>query len=428
MTKDVSPRVWGLFKLYYPNYAGGATQGHRVLSGLAAQGFSVQVITAANHAAKGLAGQEIKLDGVIIRYLHVVRYRDWKFLSRMPFLRKLASYFNSMASSFSLSLGSAWLLWREGHPGEIVQLYSCNQFSFLVVWLARLRGMHPVIRMTLVDSGDDPGAFRGKARLVQGLLTVEAFHRAEAIVSISSALTENCRSRGLDKIYQIPNGVDLEVYHPLNGTERAVLRTNLVLRPDHRHIAFVGMALHRKGIDVLIDAFIQVAKRISDVDLLIIGPCEPEECAQHDPKRPRLVTDLQRELKKTGISSRAHWSGSVDNVHEFLQVADVFCLPTRREGLPNSVIEAMACGLPCVVSRLEGVTTDIISSEREGVLISGHNPQDYADAILYLLNNPARAHEMGQAARQRAVEEFSLKNTTYQYAQLYQNLSKGEFA
>lgn len=423
MMADGHPRVWGLFKHYYPSFAGAAIQGHRVLSHLAEQGFSIQILAAADHAAKESAGQAIKLDGLTIHYLPVVQRRDWRFLSRVPSLRKLASSCSSLVSGLFLSLSSAWVLSRNGRPGDVVQLYSCNSFSFLVVWLARLRGMHPVIRMTLVGSGDDPGSFQKGPKRILGLLTLEAFRRAEALVSISSALAECCRSAGLYKVERIPNGVDLNLFHPLGETEQATLRTLLGLGTDRRYIAFVGMALHRKGIDVLINAFIQVARQISDVDLLIIGPSDPGDCARHEPKGPQVVADLKQELAQAGYSSRVHWTGNVNNVHEFLQAADVFCLPTRREGLPNSVIEAMATGLPMVVANLEGVTTDLIHSGRDGILVAGHEPGDYADALLRLLQDKAKAEVMGNQARARAEAEFGIELAVQRYAELYRELA-----
>lgn len=284
--------------------------------------------------------------------------------------------------------------------------------------------MHPVIRMTLVGS-DDPASFRGGMKKVLGILRLEAFRRAEAIVSISSALTNSCHSAGLDpdKVVQIPNGVDLHRFHPLSELEQANLRAALGLRTDQRYIVFVGSALHRKGIDVLIRAFIQVARRVNDVELLIVGPCDFGDHTRHIRARQQLVADLKQELEQAGLSSRAHWIGKVDNVHECLQAADVFCLPTRREGLGTVIAEAMAVRLPVVVARLEGVTTDLIHSESQGILIAGHDPNHYADALLRLLEDSTAANVMGNSAQVRAEREFSLELAAQRYAELYRKLA-----
>ena len=285
--------------------------------------------------------------------------------------------------------------------------------------------MHPVIRMTLVGSPDDPSSFQGGVRNTLRILKLEPFRRADAIVSISSALTNSCRSAGLDPnaVILIPNGVDLELFHPLNGSEKRNLRRALGLNPDPRYIVFVGRCSFRKGIDILVKAFIQVARRHSDVETLIIGPVDDSHIIGHHSKRQNLLDNLKLELDRTGYSSRVHWVGTVENAHQYLQAADIFCLPTRREGLPNAIVEAMAVGLPVVAARLEGITTDIIPSEREGMLINGHNPDDYAGALLQLLSDPGRARSMGRLARARAVSAFSLDLAETRYAQLYRRLA-----
>ena len=140
------------------------------------------------------------------------------------------------------------------------------------------------------------------------------------------------------------------------------------------------------------------------------------------------MKDLKEELARAGSLARVHWVGAVDNVHEYLKAADIFCFPTRREGLGTAVAEAMATGLPVVAARLEGVTTDMIRSEGEGVLITGHDPTTYAGTMLRLLKDPDTAGTMGIAARARAASEFNLETIGQRYAQLYRNLAGGKHA
>jgi len=418
-------RVWALFREYDPDFSGAAIQGHQVLRRLVGQGLSVVVLTAGDRASRVFRGQEILRDGITIRYLPVVPRKEWRFLIRWPFLRKLAVYLNSLVSGLSLDVRSTWLLWREGREHDIVQLNSTNALSFLPVWAARARRMHPIISMTLVGSPDDPSSFHGGIRNTLRILKLEPFRRAEAIIGYSSALTNSCRSVGLDSsaIVRIPCGVDLQSFHPVSKTEQGDLRRKLGLKPDLRYIVFVGSAHFRKGIDVLVRAFIQVAERLADIELLIVGPCDFTDLSHNLPSRQQLVSELKQELAQCGYSLRAHWVGRSHAVSEYLQAADVFCLPTRREGFGIVIAEAMAVGLPVVTARLEGVTTDIIRSEREGLLISGHDPSAFAEALLRLLNDPGRARTMSRRARARAVSDFSLETTAQRYSQLYRRLA-----
>ena len=83
----------------------------------------------------------------------------------------------------------------------------------------------------------------------------------------------------------------------------------------------------------------------------------------------------------------------------------------------------MATGLPVVAARLEGVTTDMIRSNDEGTLITGHDPNTYANALLQLLKDPVRAGNMGNAARARSASEFNLEVIMERFARLYRELA-----
>jgi glycosyltransferase involved in cell wall biosynthesis len=362
-------------------------------------------------------------DGLEIQYLPVIR-RPQPSPSGIQPLQQRVRQLNLLASDLSHSLQCAWVLWRQGRPGDIVQLYACNEFSFLITSLARARGMHPVMRMTLIGF-DDPTSIAQQAGKWRRALKLRAFHQAAAMVGCSTAQVDSARSAGFkcDSIVRIPGGVDLADYHPVDAPERKSLCELLRLNDRKRFIIFVGSAIHRKGIDVLVGAFMRVARQLDDIDLLVVGPSGFDDIGRHGPSQQQLITQLKRELTESGYGSRVHWIGQVDNVHQYLQISNVFCFPTRREGFGHVTAEAMAVGLPVVVSRLEGVTTDLVSTRDVGILIPGHETADYADALLGLLMDPARARRMGTAARCRAVSEYDIEIAASRYARLYRRLA-----
>jgi glycosyltransferase involved in cell wall biosynthesis len=329
-----------------------------------------------------------------------------------------------LISNLSQSLQSVWILLRRGRPGDIVQLYSCNEFSFLVTSLARVRGMHPVMRMTLIGF-DDPTSIAQHPSRWRRTLKLRAFRQAEAMIGCSTAQVDSARSAGFggERVVRIPGGVDLVEYFPVGASERSRLCESLHLNERKRYIIFVGSAIRRKGIDVLVRAFVSVARQLEDVDLLVVGPSDFGDSGRNAPARQELITQLKRELTEAGVASRVHWTGCVDNVHQHLQISSAFCFPTRREGFGHVTAEAMAVGLPVVVSRLNGVTTDLVCTDEVGMLIAGHQSIDYADALLGLLMDPARARRMGAAARARAVSEYDLEIAVQRYARLYQRLA-----
>ena len=419
MTERVNTvRVWALFKRYHPNFSGSAIQGHRVFSRLVDQGFSVTVLAAGQYDATSLRGQRTRRDGVEIRYLRTFRANKWSSVAGARKLRKIIPYIGSMLANLSLGILAAWTLWREGRPGEIVRVNSPSEFSFLPIWVARLKQMHPVLHMTLLNS-DDLGFIKEHWNKLSGALKQESFRRAEVVTGASSAQIQSCLKSGLDprKLIRIPNGVDLADFRPVSDGDRVRVRQKLGLKPDGFFIAFVGSAIARKGLDVLIRAFLQIRSKVIDAQLLVVGPYDSGDPAF------KLANDLKRELEASNQSSHVHWVGRVANVRDYMLASDVFCLPTRREGFGIVIIEAMAAGLPVVVARLDGVTTDIVQSEREGILVTGHNPDDYASAVLRLHMDPPMAREMQRAARARAVSHFSLESAVEGYAQLYRKLA-----
>ena len=415
---DMTIHIWVIIRLYYPNFSGAAIQAHQIFSKLVRQGFSVTVLTTGHFAATSLRGQRTRRDGIDIRYLRKIRHKNWASVAEAGTLRKIIAYLEGLLGTFSFGIHTAWTLLREGQPDDIVRVYSPDQFSFLPVWTAKVKGMHPVLHMTLLNS-DDPGSIKEHWDKFSGVLRQESFYRAEAITGYSSEQIRSCLSAGLDsrKVFQIPAGVNVSKFMSSSTEERIIIRKRLGLKSDSRFIVFVGNAIARKGLDVLVAAFLQIRSQISGVELLIVGPYDFS-----DP-RYKLASDLKDELEAADYLSHVHWIGRVDNVHDYMRAADIFCLPTRREGFGIVIIEAMAAGLPVVVARLEGVTTDIIQSDREGILITDHIPSDYAGALLRLLRDPSMAKSMGNAARERVINEFSLEHVVERYAQLYRELA-----
>ena len=115
-------------------------------------------------------------------------------------------------------------------------------------------------------------------------------------------------------------------------------------------------------------------------------------------------------------------AGVRHDAERFLQAADVFLFPSRREGFGTAIIEAMACGLPCVVAELPGITDFIFSESAEaagGIVVPQEDPASLADAALAVLSDPGRARALGAAARARAAERFGIDAVADQYLSLY---------
>lgn len=421
--------IWTISFWYPPNFSGRGIQAHREHSEFVKHGLTINVLTAGINAAGFERDKTVIMDGVSVRYLPVIPIPSWSSISKYKGLYKILFSISTNLSAFSFAVGCAWVILFHGHRNDVIRIEGYNRYAVIPLAVIRCKGLHSILRMSLLGS-DDPYSVLTRAKHGQVLeyITLASFKSAEKIVSICSAMIETCRKAEIseEKVIYIPHGVDTDHFQPVDETDRVRKRQSLGLDPAKRYILFVGSAIKRKGIDVLIDSFIQIRREMNDVDLLIIGPDRFDERTYENANGLQDMVDTCKDkLSEAGFNDSVHWIGEVPDVREYMDVADVFCLPTRQEGFGIVIIEAMASGLPVVISQLEGVTTDIIASAQEGLLIEGFQFQDYAEALMKLLNNPQEATQMGSAARSRAVSVFSLERARQRWIELFNELTQG---
>lgn len=138
------------------------------------------------------------------------------------------------------------------------------------------------------------------------------------------------------------------------------------------------------------------------------------------PDRDRLMAEFQR----WGLLDFVDAPGNVtlQQVDERLAETDCFLLPSRFEGCPNALLEAMAAGCACVAARIRGSVDRIVEHGKNGLLAQVADPGDFARQVLLLARDPARCHEIGTAARQRILEAFTGKHTAAGYAEALSRL------
>jgi glycosyltransferase involved in cell wall biosynthesis len=175
--------------------------------------------------------------------------------------------------------------------------------------------------------------------------------------------------------------------------ERARTRAALGIRPDQPLIGSVGRLTQAKGQDVLLQALTLMPDR--DAALLLIGPGE-EECR------------LRAQAATLGLTDRVLFTGHRRDVPGLLAALDVYVQPSRFEGMPNALLEAMAVGCPIVASAVDGIE-ELISDGLHGWLVPAEDAGMLALAVQAALENPAEARRRGDAARRRADDEFSVE-------------------
>jgi glycosyltransferase involved in cell wall biosynthesis len=239
------------------------------------------------------------------------------------------------------------------------------------------------------------------------------YNRAvDAVAAISSKVAESLGEAGVasERLRIIPSGVDCEHFRPVSPIERETARSRLSIAPADFVVGTVGMLEERKGHRCLLEAVAMLNRTratSSRIKCVIAGD---------GAMRAELIK-LAADLK---ISNDTSFLSLIPDARTLLDGLDVFVFPSLREGLGVALLEAMACGLPCIASGAGGIV-DIIEDTRSGILVEPRDSKSIADAIATLALDASRRASIGTAARARIEEHFSLATMTRMTIDMYRD-------
>jgi glycosyltransferase involved in cell wall biosynthesis len=234
--------------------------------------------------------------------------------------------------------------------------------AYAVCRIARDLGLPVVVKVHGTDINEYLD-YRGRRDRI-----LTTLRNADAVVSVSGALKKKMADNGVDsaKIHVIYNGVDRGKYRP---RPRDDCRDRLGIAPDVPTVVFVGNLKPVKGLDTLIAAVSILRDRRADVRLHLVG-------------RGPLEPDLRRMATEAGLGQSVRFEGerSPEEVARWMNAADVLCLPSVNEGVPNVLLEAMACGTPVVASGVGGIP-EVVEPGKCGYLLVPGDPEALATAL-----------------------------------------------
>ena len=370
---------------FHPDYSGSAVQAYNLSQHLRRLGAAPSIL-AAN--LSGGPAYEL-MDGIPVHRVPV-----WK---SGPF--QIPSFWMSAAAFFIR------------HRGSFDLLHAHGTLQHGIASLAgRALSKPSILKVAMADSDL---AFERQGRLNGGANRIMV-RRFDRYIATTGAIAAEMRARGLDerRITLIPNGVDTERFVPLNPQDRAVIRRELGF-PDAPLVSCVAIINERKNIDGALRMWRGAVERGIPGHLALIGPI-PE------PGGPYHTTLLDY-VAAHRLEGRVTFLGKRDPIVPFLQASEVFLFPSKQEGMPNSVLEAMACGLPCLVSASAG-TEEIVSEGEDGYLCPADDESAFVDRLTRLLSTPALRAAMGDRARENAVSRYSLRGVADRYRELYAEL------
>ena len=191
-----------------------------------------------------------------------------------------------------------------------------------------------------------------------------------------------------------------------NERVREVVRHELGAASDSVVCLYLGRLNRDKGVLDLANGFSQIAKKHPKAELWVVGPDE----ADYFQQMQELLDKAASQVKRVGFTSTPE---------RFMQAADLFCLPSYREGFGSSVIEAGACEVPALVSRIYGLT-DAVVENQTGWMHKAGDVQDLVKQLDRLLANPTELAVKGKAARQYVENFFGEETVTHAMFQFYQ--------
>ena len=321
-------------------------------------------------------------------------------IHRIPSLRRKQDRSGALEQLIFLFTASFWIssLVSRTRPNATLAFFGAP--SGMIAYL--LKKVFKIPYVVSLRGGDVPGFrpydFRTYHKVLAPFLEI-VWRNSSSVVANSKGLRD--LARAFDSRFEIPiipNGVDLDLY---TSPERS-WQPPLLLS--------VGRLVYQKGFDLGIRALARLKHLDWQWNIAGDGP---------------EMESLKSLAREQGISQRVVFLGwqSRQELIQCYKQSNLFLFPSRHEGMPNAVLEAMASGLPVIASRISG-NEELVVHEKTGLLVESENIDSLAAALQSLMKDPSRGQQMGATSRQRVEEFFGWENTAQQYAALLEGISK----
>ena len=255
------------------------------------------------------------------------------------------------------------------------------------------RILRPMLRFPVLLSFERTMGQEGAVRRWLNRLTVPL---ADKVVAVAPAVADEAKKRlalPASKIAVVTNGVDVRRFHHLEPRNSA--KSRLGCKPNDFVVVCVANFRHIKGHRYLIKAFAAAHHSLPNARLLLIG---------EGPLRPAIAADIE----STGLANEIRLLGQTEQIEMVLAAADLSVLPSLTEGMSNSLLEAMAAGLPVIATAVGG-NRDLIENGVCGILVPPRDSGALAAAISRLARDPELRGHLGSAARIKVQQDYSIE-------------------
>lgn len=372
-----------VIRSYPPVLGGSEIEAQRVCAALLARGYRVTVLCAGGPPMPEVS-HWIDQVGVPVRI----------FGSRWP----------DRFRDYVFAVGVAWTLLKERRRYQLVYFLMQGLHLAAGLLIARLLAKPSVMKVS--GSGIIPQMQKSQL----GRLELHWLQKwSRRVMVLNQGMVEEAIAAGFhpEQLLWMPNPVDTRDFAPCGREQRKELRARLCVPYQARIVIFIGRLAPEKELQSLIGGFAVTIRHAPQSLLVVVGD---------GPARQ----DLEDQVNRLKLAANVRFTGrqTVREVREWLQVSDVFALVSSNEGFPCSLVEAMSVGLPSVVSNIRG-TTQLIDHGIHGLRVEVDDVAAIGEALSCLLADEVARSRMGIAARQRAVDHYSLDEVADRYEALF---------
>ena len=368
---------------------------------LVKRGHEVHVFTS---GVPGMASEEI-LDGLKVFRSPIINNSRWgRGIRRILFPLWVWS---------KLSIHKPEII-HHGGVGGIGPINNWFGYSLINQWAKRNKAKTVAVH-SLADNDLETYSQRGW----NAFLRNKSSKSLNKIVSVSPLLNKGVETVFSEKAELITLGIRDDLFAPVPDENRRKLRNYLEVANDEIVFSFLGTVSKRKGFDLLLEAFSILSQENEKVKLWVIGPYTKEDNQNISGSSKNFFDQL------LNTNNRIRFLGRIDDrsyLASLLGSSDVFVFPSRREGFGLAPVEAMAAGVPVIISRIDGVT-DLANVEGEtGFYIDVGDVPALIEAMRKLANDRELRARMGMAAHKRAVKHFGWQSHVDRWEQFYLEL------
>jgi glycosyltransferase involved in cell wall biosynthesis len=407
--KSDSPRILMLIDQFYPVLGGAEKQALRLSKELIKRGYNISVLT--RQSDKSYPPEEIHEGVKITRLPYSGTTGEDKLKSTIPAFR--------------------WLI-KNKDCYDLVHCHGNNPLEWAAIAAKKFTGRPYIVKPPNPNFLNYSGAGNGynlvnkngswltrniirpvclpALRIVRRQMLKNASH----VLAISPEIQRRVRDVGVEHVSDVSNGINTDRFHQASPDEKLALRAKLGLPKDKVIFVYAGRFAIEKNLITLLKGWHKVHDKYdhSKMELILLGDSNGQVYTSEE--------EIRAYHRENNLTT-AKFLGKKPNVVDYLRASDVLVMSSLWEGLSNSILEGMACGIPAVASDISA-SQALVEPDKSGLLYKPQDCDGLADYLGVMIDDKQKRMEMGKRARQIAVEKFSFPAIIDKITKIYSDI------